>query len=95
MPSVDGQPRYPVVEFRENIKGTVDVRFIILKDGSTRNHEALSFSTAVFERAATTYIESSRFPKRKAPCVHQLTVALEMKDRIWAVESYPTGNGEN
>ena len=87
LPAVDGQPRYPIFEQTQNVKGTVNLRFHILSDGRAQNIKVLSSSSSVFERAATTYLESSRFPKVNTTCIHELTVVLEMKSRVWAVAS--------
>ena len=89
LPSTDGRPSYPIFEFRKNIVGTVNVRFVVLNNGKTSELEIISSSSMIFERAARTYLEGSRFPKRKTPCNHQLSIKLEMKNRLWSVDASP------
>jgi len=90
LPSTDGRPRYPIFEFPRNVVGTVNVRFVVLNNGTTSEIEIISSSSVIFEYAAKTYLESSRFPKRKTPCNHQLSIKLEMKNRLWSVDASPT-----
>ena len=95
LPSTNGRPAYPVIELRESAVGAVVVRFIVLSNGMTSEHEIISSSSTVFERAARTYLERSRFPKRQTPCIHQLSIRLELKNGLWSVDASMLGNGNS